>query len=489
MKLNKLFEQAKPIEIKSIMNDSRIASEKACFFTLKGMVFDGHRFIDQAIKNGAVAIVHSDPVTPVPNIEYIQVKDVAKALNHAASLFYGEPSKQLHVFGVTGTNGKSTVASLMQYFNNSIEKTGYIGTIAITYGDVKKSALLTTPDTVAIHQLCAEMVKDKVKAVSLEVSSIGLEQKRVDTLAFDVAVFTNLTHDHLDYHGTMQNYFMAKAKLFEMLPEESVSVINIDDPYGVDLLDFPKGKIVTYGESEEADYEITNIELKHNQSAFTILDHYRNESIDIETNLVAKFNVLNCTAALVAVANYHQISIKQLAHLCVTIPQIEGRMEVIKHDEPFNVIVDFAHTPDGFTQCFEYAQSITPTNGRIIVVFGSAGKRDTKKRKVLGEIADQYCDLIILTEEDQRDEDVEAINRQIASGIKSANYVMINDRVTAINQAISLAKNNDTVLILGKGDETYLDKQFGKETYSGDHMIAKASLMAKKSQKEKFKDE
>lgn len=477
MFLHEIIQKAPEIEIKNLMTDSRKKTRNSLFFCVKGRVYDGHRFVDQAIQNGAVAIIHSDEIQEKQDgVVYIQVKDVLKTLNKVANTFYTKPSSKMDVYGVTGTNGKSTVATLIHHFNQQTQVSGYIGTIAIDFAGEKRSALLTTPDILDLHRTLNDMIQAEVQSVSLEVSSIGLEQRRVDAIMFDVAIFTNLTHDHLDYHGNMENYFFAKARLFELLPKTGYAVINMDDSYGKRMIEYTNATIVTYGENESADFIIGDISLSPNHSIFTITNAKTMESIEITTNLVAKFNVFNLTAALVAVSIKRNIPLSTLAAYCKDIPQIEGRMEVIESENKFTTIVDFAHTPDGFIQCFEYAKSITKPDDRIIAVFGSAGKRDTKKRKVLGEIANTYCDMIILTEEDQRDEDVLEICNQIKEGIHDANYIILNDRTNAIRQAIMIANTNDTVLILGKGDETYLDKEFGKEYYKGDHTIAKEAL-------------
>jgi UDP-N-acetylmuramoyl-L-alanyl-D-glutamate--2,6-diaminopimelate ligase len=477
MYLNEIIQEAPAIEIKNLMSDSRKKTRNSLFFCVKGRVYDGHRFVDEAIENGAVAIIHSDELeNQQDDVVYIQVKDVLKTLNQVANTFYGKPSSKLEIYGVTGTNGKSTVATLINHFNQQTQVSGYIGTICIDYANQKFPALLTTPDILDLHRSLNDMVQAKVESVSLEVSSIGLEQRRIDSVAFNVGIFTNLTHDHLDYHGTMENYFIAKARLFELLPKEGYAIINLDDSYGKRIIEYTSAHVITYGENQNADYVIKNIQLESKQSMFTIHNSTTKESIDITTNLVAKFNVYNLVAALVAVSVKRNIPLLVLADYCLDIPQIEGRMEIIESDNDFTTIVDFAHTPDGFIQCFEYAKSITDPQHRIIVVFGSAGKRDTKKRHVLGEIANNYCDMIILTEEDQRDEDVFEICNQIKAGIDKANYIVLIDRTNAIRQAIMIANSNDTVFILGKGDETYLDKEFGKEYYKGDHKVAKEAL-------------
>lgn len=238
MKLNKLFPKANPIDINSLMSDSRQASDHSLFFCLKGMKHDGHQHIVEAIENGAVAIVHSDELTTyLPFVDYFKVDDVHQELNRCAALFYGLPSEKMKIFGVTGTNGKTTVAKIIKSMYTTHANTGYIGTIGLEYNQIIAKPDYTTPEVIALHETLDRMVKAKVKALAIELSSQGLEQHRVDALILSTAIFTNLTHDHLDYHGTMENYYRAKKHIFDLLKQEGVALINSDDPYGLRLID------------------------------------------------------------------------------------------------------------------------------------------------------------------------------------------------------------------------------------------------------------
>jgi UDP-N-acetylmuramoyl-L-alanyl-D-glutamate--2,6-diaminopimelate ligase len=476
MNLNQLFNSAPDILIDSLSVDSRVKSENSLFFCLKGMVFDGHQFVDQAISNGAVAIVHSDPLHKSSDkVAYILVDDVLKTLNVIASRFFGNPSVSMKVFGVTGTNGKSTTAKLLQYFINDTLPCGYIGTISTEYGNVKEQPFLTTPDVIPMHQTLKKMTDAGMKAVALEVSSHGLEQGRVLSVDFDVAIFTNLTHDHLDFHGNMENYFQAKKKLFTILKKTGLAVVNQDDPYGKRIISTFEGNLVTYGLDHEADFFADHIELYPNKTVFDLFIRKEKKTIKIHTNLVAVFNIYNLLGVIAALVSYG-MDLSRIVELCKAIPQVDGRMEVINEGQNFNVIIDYAHTPDGFDKIFTYAKSITPPKKKIIVVFGSAGQRDSKKRRVLGELADRYCDMIVLTEEDNRSEKVLDICNEISKGILRNNYIIIEDRYDAIRQALEIACKNDTVLILGKGDESYMYREFGTEEWLGDHLAAKEIL-------------
>ncbi len=470
IKLNELFKNAPEVSINGVMTDSRKKRPNSIFFCVKGMMNDGHKFVDQAIANGAVCVVYSDPLkNKNSKVTYVRVKDVVKALNKIADYFYGSPSKKMVVFGVTGTNGKSSVTSMIRGVLNHYVPTGYIGTISIEYGDVKLPPLLTTPEVDDLQGVLKEMVDAGMKACALEVSSIGLEQRRTDSIDFDVAIFTNLTHDHLDYHGTMENYFLSKKRFFDDLSADSIAITNSDDKYGMEVVRDTSARVLTYGIHNEADYCAKDIQVQKDKTIFTLV--IKGIERKIETNLVAEFNIYNLLATIAALHSKGAPIDKLIAQVS-NIGQVEGRMERIRLGQPFNIIVDFAHTPDGIEQVMKYAVKITPKENRIIAVFGSAGKRDVKKRPIFGEIADKYCDMIILTEDDPRDENPIEIANEIAEGIKKTNFIIVEQRYDAIRQAVELANENDTILLLGKGNETFLYRDFGREGYMGDHKAA-----------------
>lgn len=470
MKLTELFENVPDIEVKSLMADSRKKRPDSIFFCVKGMMFDGHKFVEQAIANGAKVIVHSDPIENMhDDITYILVEDVVDTFNKVADAFYGYPSHHMLMFGVTGTNGKSSISCMIRDILNEFKPTGYIGTISIEYGNVKLPPLLTTPDIDDLHGILKDMVDAGVKACALEASSIGIEQGRVDSIDFDVCMFTNLTHDHLDYHGTMTNYFNAKKMLFDHMKEDGIAVTNIDDEYGLKIVQDCKCKVVTYGIDNKADYQAKDIQLLKDKTKFTLV--VGNMEYPIETNLVAKFNVYNLLA-VIASLNMKGLEIEKMLPYLMNLSQIEGRMQRITDGQPFNILVDFAHTPDGIEKVCQYASAITPKGKRIIAITGSAGKRDVIKRPIFGKILDKYCDMIILTLDDPRGEDPHEIAEEIASGIEKTNYVIILDRFAAIRDAIETADVNDTIIILGKGDEKFIYGENGREPYEGDDTLA-----------------
>ena len=474
MLLSRLFEGAPDIEIENLMADSRVKMNNSIFFCIKGMVNDGHKFIPQAKSNGAIVIVHSDDIKEYDaDLIYIRVVNVLDTLNLVASRFYGDCTHKMTMFGVTGTNGKSTITTVIRNLLNHFEPCGYIGTIGIFYGDTVKDAMLTTPDIVPLHRTLDEMYQAGMKSVSMEVSSAGLDMHRCDSIDFDYAIYTNLTHDHLDLHGTMENYYEAKEKLFTLLKPNKTAIINVDDEYSDRFIKATKANVVTYGVEKECTYRAVDIQLMVNCTKFTLL--HENVEYQVETNLVAKFNVYNLLASIAALHEYG-VSIEDILSHVNNLPQVLGRMERIVEGQPFTVIVDYAHTPDGFIKIYEYAKSITAPDKRIITVFGSAGNRDAKKRIEFGRLSDQYCDLIILTEEDPRNESAEDIANEIRKGIENTACIFIESRYDAIRQAIEVANVNDTVLILGKGDENYLSYEFGKTEWMGDHIAAKDAI-------------
>lgn len=474
MKLNQLFNNVPAIEISGLAMDSRKVKKGDMYFCLEGLVNDGHTFAASAVANGAICVIHSKDLEKMPQgAVYIKVKDVNAVLNEVASRFYGEPSKHLRMYGITGTNGKSTIANIIRYLYSHHAPCGYIGTIAISYGKVKKAPDLTTPDPIVIHSTLAAMVKDGMKACALEVSSHGLELGRVQSVDFDVAIFTNLTHDHLDFHGTLERYFAAKEKLFTHLKADGLAVINVDDPNGEKIVEHCKARVVTYGIEKDADYRADHIHIDVNGTRFTLI--HDGKEYELTTNLAAMYNIYNLLGAIAAL-DQTDMTLDEILPWVSSIEQIEGRMERIHEGQPFNVIVDFAHTPDGMEKIMQYGRAITEEGHKITAVFGSAGKRDTKKRPIFGELADQYCDMIVLTEDDPRDEDPHEIADEIRSGIKHTKSIFIANRYDAIRQAIESANEGDTVLILGKGDEVFMYRENGRAPWMGDHIAARECI-------------
>ncbi len=480
MLLNELFKNAPNIEIKDITVDSRKTMTDGIFFCIKGFKTDGHKYVKEAINNGAKVIVYQDDIDTSLKAIYIKVDDVVKVLNQVAKKFFADPSNELEMFGVTGTNGKTTIAMLLKQVLDGFEPCGYIGTLGVEYLDKRVEANLTTPPIIDLNRYLKAMVDSNVRASAVEVSSIGIEQKRIDSIHFDVAIFTNFTHDHLDYHGTMENYFNSKKRFFDRLPFGTIAITNADDPVGLKIVEDTKAHVVTYGIKNEADYRASDIKMEENGTSFVLEHEGRNYLIN--TNLVAMFNVYNLLA-LIAALSERGYDLDTYINRLRSLKAVPGRMHKIEEGQNFNVIVDFAHTPDGLRKVFEYAQKITPSSKNIISVFGSAGGRDRSKRKIFGELADNYCDKIILTEDDPRDENPVDIAKEIAKGIKIHEYVIVETREEAIACAISMMNSGDTLLVLGKGDEDFIYRSFGKEPYLGDDKVAAKYIKKMKEEK------
>lgn len=472
MILSKIFAGQPDVEIKGLCLDSRKAKEGDMFFCLKGLEADGHRFAGKAVQAGAVAVVHSDELEQAEGVTYIKVENVNDELNRVCNVFNGQPSHQMTVFGVTGTNGKSTTTSIISdVYEKCGHPCGYMGTIAVRYGNVSRVPSLTTPDAVEIHDNLKQMVDHGMEAVAMEVSSHGLSMGRVDSVDFDVAMFTNMTYDHLDYHKTMEAYFEAKQTLFKNMKPEGVAVLNVDDISYEELAKIASCKIVTYGVERDCDYRAEDVQLAPDGTMFTLV--HQGQRYNVKTNLVALYNTYNLLGAIACMHQAGTAIGDMLPHLeCIA--QVDGRMEVIDEGQDFHLIVDYAHTPDGFDKVFDYADEIAEGH-KVYAVFGSAGKRDKVKRKVLGEIAGRHCETVILTEEDPRDEAAADIAAMIQEGVEisGGKAVFVENRYEAIEKAIEFAEEGDCVLVLGKGAEQYLDRFHGKDHWMGDVEAAK----------------
>ncbi len=477
--------EIKNTSIQQIAFDSRqIQKDYNCaFFCIKGEKTDGHNYINSAIQAGSKIIIADfknkkqlDSIQNSANnsIIFIYVHNVRKALAEASNLFYGKPSHHLHLIGITGTNGKTTTTHLTAQILSALSnnKIGLIGTLGGKIYQKGKCIKFfgegsgrTTPESPELQAQFAEMLKEKCSHIVMEVSSHALDQYRVFASQFQTAVFTNLTQDHLDYHLTMDNYFVAKSKLFSMLSSEGQAIINIDSEWGIklkeSLRDSP-AKIFTYGiSSPEAELKAQNIDFSVTgiKAEFII-----NSSKKIKAHLPldGSFNLYNCLASMGILLTDSNIKF-ETEELIKTLNQIEataGRFQrVIKpanKDNLPNCIVDYAHTPDGLENVLKTAQEILPEKGKLICVFGCGGDRDSSKRPIMGRIAAQYAETVIITSDNPRTEDPNQIISDILTGLNSLDKVIIElDRTKAIKKAIQSANSNDIVLIAGKGHENY----------------------------------
>ena len=413
MLLSELFPGQPDTEITGLAMDSRKVEPGNAFFCLKGRRTDGHQYADKAAEAGAAAVVYSEDIPTREGVCYIKVDDTEKELNRVCDLFNGSPSHKMTMFGVTGTNGKSTTSSIISAVYSHYKPCGYMGTIAVRYGTYSRVPSLTTPNQVEVHSDLREMYEHGMEAAAMEVSSHGLVEGRVDTVDFDCAIFTNLTYDHLDYHKTMENYFEAKKLLFRHIKKSGVAVLNRDDAASIEgLEECTACRYVTYGTGVlgEADYMAQDVRLTPNGTDFVLVN--KGIKYPVHTNLVALYNVYNLLGAVAAMSEMG-MPLEQMIPLLGSIPQVDGRMEIIDEGQDFSVIVDYAHTPDGFDKIFEYADAMTKDGGNIYAVFGSAGQRDAAKRSVLGKIAGKHCRKVFVTEEDPRTESAEEIGKVI----------------------------------------------------------------------------
>ncbi len=450
--------------IEGIEFDSRKIRNNYIFVAMIGSTVDGHNYIDMAIKNGAkMIIVEKKDIEFKNNITYVYVKNIRKDLGIIASNYYDWPQKKIKIIGVTGTNGKTTCTYILE---NILENTSRIGTTGHRILDVNKETSNTTPESIDLIKLLDESVKKGAEYFIMEVSSHALEVGRVEMLEFDIVIYTNLTQDHLDFHGTMENYFQAKNKIFDKLRNENSSaIINSDDEYGKRILyenkyrekQFISCSIIDkskniYGEI----IEYNNLGMKVNIS-------YNDNNYIFDSKLVGSYNLLNilsCVGATVRLGKDINFVIDKIKE----IDSVPGRFELIENNSNIRVVVDFAHTEDGLENILKTLKDIT--NNRIITIFGAGGDRDKSKRPKMGKVAAKFSDYIIITSDNPRSEDPLEIIKEIEVGIKESDYPnekyeIIVDREKAIARGIEISNENDSILIAGKGHEKY--QIIGKE--------------------------
>lgn len=465
--------------VKDVQSDSRLVTANSLFVCIIGNTVDGHDFIDNVIKKGATVIVHSKELAFYnPSISYIQVKDTNRALAAIANTYYNSPSTRMKLIGVTGTNGKTTTTNIIEHiFNNHAPKsTGIIGTIETRYADLKIPSANTTPNSLELQKLLNQMAITNTTHVAMEVSSHALILGRTWGTEFETAVFTNLTQDHLDFHKDMDDYASAKSLLFSRLSPSKKAIINVDDSYAEYFIQRTQAHIVSYGIDSEADFRATNVVLSAKGTSFT-LELPTKSSIDVSISLIGKFNVYNVLASI-ATAYVHGISVEESIRSIQEIKGVDGRFESVEAGQDFSVIVDYAHTPDSLENVLKTARELT--RGKVITVVGCGGDRDKTKRPIMANIAQQYSDFVVLTSDNPRTENPTSILNDMENGLDSSklNTITIEDRSSGIDHAINGFKKLDafdTVIIAGKGHETY--QIIGKEkTHFDDREHAISSI-------------
>ena len=445
------------IPVHKIDFDSRNIGENDVFVAIRGTISDGHDYIGKAISLGAVAIIcETFPEDLTNGITYIQVKDSNKALAFMAANYFGNPSQNLKLVGITGTNGKTTIASLLfQLFKKAGFKVGLLSTVKIMVDDVEYKATHTTPDSITINHYLKEMIDTGVEYCFMEVSSHGIHQKRTEALHFAGGVFTNLSHDHLDYHATFAEYRDVKKSFFDNLPKTAFVLSNIDDKNGLVMLQNTAAKKRTYALKSYADYKAQILE---NQLSGLLLKINGNE---VWVKLIGTFNAYNLLAIYGTAIELGLESLEVL-RLLSDLESVSGRFQFIVSNANITAIVDYAHTPDALENVLKTINDIRTKNEQLITVVGCGGNRDKAKRPIMAGIATELSDKVILTSDNPRNEDPEVILSEMEQGVAPQNYkksLSISDRKQAIKTACQLAQPNDIILIAGKGHETYQEIQ------------------------------
>ncbi|MBM7701770.1 UDP-N-acetylmuramoyl-L-alanyl-D-glutamate--2,6-diaminopimelate ligase [Metabacillus iocasae] len=468
------------VEITSIEMDSREVKEGSLFICVKGYTVDGHDYAHMAVEKGARAIIAEKPLNV--NVPVVIVKDTKRAMAVLADSFYKQPTQKLHLIGVTGTNGKTTTTHLMEHiFKANKKKTGLIGTIEIRIGDDAYDVKNTTPESVTLQQTFHQMVEEQVDVAMMEVSSHALDLGRVHGCDFDVAVFTNLTQDHLDYHKTMDDYRRAKGLLFAQLgnaynhSKPKFAILNVDDEATSEYIRSTAATVITYGIDKECDIRATNIQMTSAGTTFTLVTP--TETAEVKMKLIGKFSVYNVLAATAACL-VSGVSLSLIVEQLANIEGVSGRFEVVDEGQPFTVVVDYAHTPDSLENVLRTVKQFA--KGSIYAIVGCGGDRDRTKRPLMANIAAENSTEAVLTSDNPRSEDPQQILEDMIKGISTSNYVTIIDRKEAIQYAINKAERDDVIIIAGKGHETY--QIIGSEVFDfDDREVARQLIREKKS--------
>ncbi|CAG9619806.1 UDP-N-acetylmuramoyl-L-alanyl-D-glutamate--2,6-diaminopimelate ligase [Sutcliffiella rhizosphaerae] len=442
-------------DITSLAMDSRKTKKGSLFFGIKGYTVDGHDFAFEAVENGAVAII-SERMLDV-NVPVIVVPDTTRAMAILADVFYGQPTHKLKLIGVTGTNGKTTTTHIIEAICQHHQlKTGMIGTIYMKIGNQAFPVKNTTPDALTLQKSFQQMIENDVDTVVMEVSSHALHMGRVHGCDFDVAVLTNLTQDHLDYHHTMQEYQFAKSLLFSSLgniynqKKPKFAVLNSDDPSSEFFKRATAAQVLTYGIKQKSDIMAKNVVTSAKGTTFDLV--YDNKVIPIHLKLVGKFSVYNVLAAISA-CYVSNIPMSTIIPVIESVTGVPGRFEVIEGGQDFTVIVDYAHTPDSLENVLKATKQLSDKN--IYCIIGCGGDRDRSKRPLMAAVAVNYANKAVFTSDNPRSEDPEQIFSDMRAGVLDRNYEVVEDRRNAIYKVISEAEKGDVVLIAGKGHETY----------------------------------
>jgi UDP-N-acetylmuramoyl-L-alanyl-D-glutamate--2,6-diaminopimelate ligase len=441
------------VEVNSLVFDSRKVQKNDVFIAQKGIRFDGHSYIEKAISLGAAVIICEDfPTHKKEGVTYVQVSDANLALAIMASNFYNNPSRILPLIGVTGTNGKTTIASLLyQLFKKAGYKVGLLSTVKILVDETEFKATHTTPDSVTINSYLDKMIESGVDYCFMEVSSHGIHQKRTEGLTFTGGVFTNLSHDHLDYHETFSEYRNVKKSFFDSLSKSAFALTNIDDKNGAFMLQNTKAKKKTYALKTLADYKVKVLEKQFSGTLLKI------DESEVWTKLIGKFNAVNLLAIF---ATAELLGIEKLETLTIIsqLENVSGRFEYVLSEDGVTAIIDYAHTPDALKNVLETINDIRTGNEKVITVVGCGGDRDRAKRPKMAHIASQLSSQAIFTSDNPRTENAQTILNEMEFGVSAENYkktLSILDRRQAIKTACKFSESGDIILVAGKGHEDY----------------------------------
>ncbi|RZS92187.1 UDP-N-acetylmuramoyl-L-alanyl-D-glutamate--2,6-diaminopimelate ligase [Aquimarina brevivitae] len=462
------------LQVNTLAFDSRKISDGDVFIAIRGSVVDGHDYISKAIDNGAKAIVcEQTPADPKPDITYIEVENAHAALAIMASNYYNSPSKNLKLIGITGTNGKTTVSTLLyKLFKAAGYKVGLLSTVKVLVDNEEYSATHTTPDPLSINKYLALMNESGVEFCFMEVSSHGIHQKRTEGLHFTGGIFTNLSHDHLDYHKTFEEYRNVKKEFFDGLGKDAFALTNKDDKNGMFMLQNTKAKHYTYALKSFADYQGQILENSLEGLLLKI-----NEQ-EVWAKLIGSFNAYNLLA-IYGAADLLGLEKLEILQLLSNLKSVSGRFQYLVSDQKITAIVDYAHTPDALKNVLQTINDIRTKNETLITIVGCGGDRDKMKRPVMGNIAAKLSDKVIFTSDNPRTEDPDSIIQDIEKGVEPQDYkktISITDRKQAIKTACQMAEKNDIVLIAGKGHETYQEIQGVKSDFN-DFEIVKEELI------------
>ncbi|WP_422083743.1 UDP-N-acetylmuramoyl-L-alanyl-D-glutamate--2,6-diaminopimelate ligase [Ulvibacterium sp.] len=461
------------VKVNAICFDSRKVDKDDVFVAIRGSVVDGHRFIDKALAAGARAIICEElPENIVNEVTYVEVKNGNSALAIMAANYYENPSKNLKLVGITGTNGKTTVSSLLyQLFKKAGYKVGLISTIKIMVDDEEYPTSLTTPDALTINRHLALMNDVGVEFCFMEVSSHGIHQKRSEGLVFKGALFTNLSHDHLDYHKTFAEYRDTKKKLFDDLPKKAFALTNIDDKNGIYMLQNTKAGKHTYALKTYADYRAQILENQFDGQLLKIEDN------EVWSKLIGDFNAYNMLA-IYATADLLGLEKLETLRLLSELENVNGRFQYYKSKKNITAIVDYAHTPDALKNVLDTINTLRTGNENVITIVGCGGDRDKSKRPVMGYIASAMSNTAIFTSDNPRSEPPETIIKEMEAGVEPQNKkktLSIENREQAIKTACKLAVKDDIILVAGKGHETYQETK-GKRIDFDDFKVVKEAL-------------